>query len=80
MNGPVVLAECAANTPSLSLSRKGTAFVTLWTVACHAPLSTGFSDKNTRVGCHALLQGIFLTQGLNHSLLSLLIGRWVLYH
>ena len=25
--------------------------------------------KNTAVGCHALLQGIFLTQGLNRSLL-----------
>ena len=28
--------------------------------------------KNTGVGCHALLQGIFLTQGLNPCLLSLL--------
>ena len=28
--------------------------------------------KNTRVGCHALLQGIFLTQGLNPGLLHLL--------
>ena len=28
--------------------------------------------KNTGVGCHALLQGIFLTQGLNLSLLCLL--------
>ena len=28
--------------------------------------------KNTRVGCHALLQGIFPTQGLNLCLLSLL--------
>ena len=28
--------------------------------------------KNTRVGCHALLQGIFLTQGLNPRLLCLL--------
>ena len=28
--------------------------------------------KNTGVGCHALLQGIFLTQGLNSSLLCLL--------
>ena len=28
--------------------------------------------KNTRVGCHALLQGIFLTQGLNLYLLCLL--------
>ena len=28
--------------------------------------------KNTRVGCHALLQGIFLTQGSNSLLLCLL--------
>ena len=28
--------------------------------------------KNTRVGCHALLQGIFPTQGLNPCLLCLL--------
>ena len=28
--------------------------------------------KNTGVGCHALLQGIFLTQGLNLRLLCLL--------
>ena len=33
--------------------------------------------KNTGVGCHFLLQGIFLTQGLNP---HLLIGRWILYH
>ena len=46
--------------------------MTLWTVACQAPLSTGFSSKNTGVDCHALLQGIFLTQGLNLCLLSLL--------
>jgi len=26
--------------------------------------------KNTGVGCHALLQGIFLTQGLNLGLLN----------
>ena len=31
--------------------------------------------KNTRVGCHALLQGIFLIQGLNPYLLGLL--RWL---
>ena len=30
------------------------------------------SDKNTGVGCHALLQGIFPTQGSNPHLLSLL--------
>ena len=28
----------------------------------------GFSSKNTRVGCHFLLQWIFLTQGLNSDL------------
>ena len=31
-----------------------------------------FPGKNTRVGCHFLLQGIFLTQGLNLYLLCLL--------
>ena len=33
--------------------------------------------KNTGVGCHALLQGIFPTQGLNPRLFC--ISRWVLY-
>ena len=33
--------------------------------------------KNTGVGCHALLQGIFLTQGLN---LGLLHCRQILYY
>ena len=33
--------------------------------------------KNTRVGCHSLLQEIFLTQGLN---LGLLHDRQILYH
>ena len=38
-------------------------------------------SKNTGAGCHALLQGIFPTQGLNPHLLHLsCIGRWVLYH
>ena len=32
------------------------------------------------VGCHALLLGIFLTQGLNPSFLCLLHCEWVLYH
>ena len=45
-----------------------------------------FPGKNTGVGCHLLLQGIFLTQGSNSCLLHLLtspiscIGRWILYH
>ena len=32
----------------------------------------GIPGKNTGVGCHALLQGIFLTKGSNTHLLSLL--------
>ena len=36
--------------------------------------------KSTGVGCHALLQGIFPTRGLNLRLLHLLIERQVLYH
>ena len=35
-------------------------------------LPLGVSGKNTGVGCHALLQGIFPTQGSNPSLLCLL--------
>ena len=34
-------------------------FTTLWTVANHAPLFMDFPGKNTGVGCHFLLQGIF---------------------
>ena len=49
-------------------------FATLWTVACEAPLSMGFSSKNTGVSCHFLLQGIFLTQELKLSLLTSCIG------
>ena len=37
----------------------------LWLVACQASLSVGSPGKNTGLGCHALLQGIFPTQGLN---------------
>ena len=47
-------------------------FVTLWTVACQAPLSMGFSRQEYWSGCHALLQGIFSTQGLNPCLSCLL--------
>ena len=34
-------------------------FATPWTVACQAPLSMEFPGKNTGVGSHSLLQGIF---------------------
>ena len=45
---------------------------TPWTVAHQAPLSMDFPGKNTGVGCHFLLQGIFSTQGLSLCLLRLL--------
>ena len=38
-----------------------------------------FSGKNTGVGCHTLLRGIFLTQGSNPYLLCLLHCRQILY-
>ena len=40
-------------------------FATPWTVARLAPLSMGFSRQEHWSGSHALLPGIFLTQGLN---------------
>ena len=46
--------------------------MTLWTVAHQAPVSTGFVGRNTGVGCHALLQVIFPTQGSNLHLLPFL--------
>ena len=39
----------------------------LWSTRLLCPWD--FPGKNTGVGCHALLQGIFLTQGLNLVLL-----------
>ena len=41
--------------------------------------SRNFPGKNTAVGCHALLQGIFLSQGQNPHLQHLLHGRQILY-
>ena len=43
-------------------------------IDCSPPASRpwDFSGKNTEVGCHFLLQGIFTTQGLNPRLLHLL--------
>ena len=44
-------------------------FVTTWTAPYQAPLSMGFPGKNTGVGWYFLLQGIFLGQGSNLSIL-----------
>ena len=47
----------------------------LYSTRLHCPWD--FPGKNTGVGCHFLLQRIFLTQGLN---LGLLHYRQILYH
>ena len=53
-------------------------FATPWTVACTKSLHPWeFLGKSTRVGCHFLLQGIFLTQGSNPGLPHC---RQMLYH
>ena len=47
---------------------------------CSSPGSSVHGDssgKNTRVGCHVLLPGIFPTQGLNPGIPHC---RWILYH
>ena len=55
--------------------------LTLWnTRDCSPPGSSVHGDspgKNTGVGCHAFLQGIFPTQRLNTGLPHY---RWILYH
>jgi len=52
-------------------------FAIPWTVACQAPLSMEFFRQEYWRVCHFLLQGIFLTQGLNPGLLHC---RQILYH
>ena len=53
---------------------------TLWTVAAKLLCPWDSPGKNTRVGCHFLLQKIFPTQGLNPHLFYLLHWQGVLYH
>ena len=50
--------------------------VTPWTVVCQTPLPMEFCRRNTGVGSHFLLQGIFPTQGSN---LGLQHCRQILY-
>ena len=54
-------------------------FATPWTVAHQSSVHEMFS-KNTRVGCHFLLQGIFPTKGLNLCLLHLQVDSLPLFH
>ena len=48
-----------------------------WTAVCQAPVHGDSPGKNTEVGCHALLQGHFPTQGSNPGLPHC---RWILHH
>ena len=51
-------------------------FATPWTAVQQASVLGDSPGRNIGVGCHALLQGIFLTQGSNAGLLHC---RWILY-
>ena len=51
--------------------------VTPWTVACRLLHPWDSLGKNTGVGCHFLLQGVFPTQGSN---LGLLHCKQILHH
>ena len=55
-------------------------FMTPQTVANRLLCPWDFPGKNTGVGCHFLLQRIFLTQGSNPCLLHLLHCRQIVYH
>ena len=48
--------------------------MTPWTVVHQLPRPWNSPGKNTRVSCHLLLQGIFLTQRWNPHLLLWLVG------
>ena len=56
----------------LSLFTHVRLFVTPWSVATRLLCPWDSLGKNTGVGCHALLQGVFLTQGQNLHLSRLL--------
>ena len=51
--------------------------MTSWIVACQGPLSMGIPSKNTRVGCHFLLQG---SSRPRHQTCISYINRQNLYH
>ena len=55
-------------------------YATPWTVPLHAPRPWNFPGKNTDVGCHFLLQGIFPDQELNSSLLHWQVDSLPLSH
>ena len=63
----------------LSHFNRAPLFATPWTVPSKLLCPWDSPGKNTGLGCQALLQGIFLTQGSNLCLLLLLPCRQILY-
>ena len=55
-------------------------FATMWSAACQAPLSMGFTRQKHWSGLLCPPLGIFPTQGSTQRLLHLLHCRWILYH
>ena len=55
-------------------------FATPWIIAHQSPLSMDFPGKNTGVGCHFLLQGIFRIHGRNPHLLHWQVDYLPLSH
>ena len=53
---------------------------TLWTIAHQTALHGILQARTLEWGCHALLQGIFLTQDRTCVCYVSSIGRWVLNH
>ena len=82
-NIPVILFMLRCHSEKSSLTVLCFLFSCVWLcdpMDCSPPGSSVHGDppvKNTGVGCDVLLQGIFLTQGLNPGLLHC---RWIIYH
>ena len=74
-----LLLQCCACARVLSCSAVSDS-AAQWTEPTRLFSAWDFPGKNTGVGCHFLLQGLFLTQGLNPHLLCLLHCRQIIYH
>ena len=70
---PFLVVSTKARVSVCARSVVSNSFVTPWTIARRLLWPWDVPGKNTGVGCHFLLQGIFLTQGSNLRLL------WLLY-
>ena len=66
-----LLLQCCACAQVLSCSAVSDS-ATQWTEPTRLLSAWDFPGKNTGVGCHFVLQGLFLTQGSNPHLLCLL--------